>query len=597
MGLQRGMCHHLAMHLPNRHLVFFVALILIGVEGCATAPPAEAPRTTGEAAKRDEIASVAAAPTVEAVDIPIPPESVLPLLEAEFALRAGQFGHALTLLSQQMALLPDPNLARRALRLAEFLQNEDRALEAAIRLTTLDPSDGAAASTVMARLARDGQTNEALRYAKLAKSRGSRINAPLLVANYEALTDEHKQSVKAGLEALASAWPDDNDIAIAQALLYRERGQSDEALGKLEKILKRVADEDRALVLWTQLQIDVGSPEPFSRIAAAVEQAPTDERLRLQYARLLASNKSYQLAREQFSALIDQSPRNDEYLMATALIDLELGALTDAESALQALLDLGQRPAEANYYLGRVREKAGRVAAAVAAYGEVEPSKEFMDAKRRAANMLRKQGDNSDYVAFFNEQRWRFPQQSQQLYLLEAELQRRSNPLQARAVYDVALNDFPDSVSLRYARAMLFEAAGDIESMETDLRHILSNDPNNAATLNALGYSLTNHTHRYAEAAELIERALRLSPQDPAMLDSLGWVYFKLGRYTEAESLLKDAYRLLPDPEVAAHLGETLWAQGKQREAEEVWRAGLARDPQSRHIREALDRLGVLLRQ
>jgi len=132
-------------------------------------------------------------------------------------------------------------------------------------------------------------------------------------------------------------------------------------------------------------------------------------------------------------------------------------------------------------------------------------------------------------------------------------------------------------------------------AMENDLRSILAQDPDHAATLNALGYTLTNHTQRYEEAADLIERALELSPGDPAILDSLGWVYYKLGQYNESETLLREAHNAFPDPEVAAHLGEVLWVQGRQFEARDVWRDGLNRVPDHPIILETVKRLGAEL--
>ena len=162
-------------------------------------------------------------------------------------------------------------------------------------------------------------------------------------------------------------------------------------------------------------------------------------------------------------------------------------------------------------------------------------------------------------------------------------------------VYSEALDLFPESVSLLYGRAMTFEVLGDIAGMEKDLRTILVYKPNNATTLNALGYTLTVHTERYEEAANLIEKALQLSPGEPAILDSLGWVYFKLGRFLQAADLLKEAYARFPDAEVAAHLGEVLWVSGKEQDALAIWRASLQQQPDAIHVTQALERLGVLL--
>jgi tetratricopeptide (TPR) repeat protein len=281
--------------------------------------------------------------------------------------------------------------------------------------------------------------------------------------------------------------------------------------------------------------------------------------------------------------------------MASALIELELKRYDNAEATLLSLIALQQRVDEAWYYLGRTRQAAGRSDDAIDAYENVGAIQEFVDAKRRAADLLRGTEDEVAVSQFFVEQRTRFQDQAERLYLVEAELQREAAPEAAIATYTQALSEYPASLSLLYGRAMLFEAEGDIAAMETDLRAILAEDPDNATTLNALGYTLTNNTTRYDEAAQLIERALELNPREPAMLDSLGWVYFKMGRFIEAENILREAYELLPDPEVAAHLGETLWSQGKRLEAKDIWRSGLGRDANNVHIRSTLNRLGVAL--
>ena len=229
---------------------------------------------------------------------------------------------------------------------------------------------------------------------------------------------------------------------------------------------------------------------------------------------------------------------------------------------------------------------------AIESFAQVGPSREFRDAKARAASLLADTAFASDIRDFFETQRRAFPSNAEQLFLLEADALGDWDG-EALKAYDRGLTAFPRSFSLLYGRAMVHEADGELTAMETDLRRILEQDPNHAATLNALGYTLTNHTERYKEAADLIERALALSPGDPAILDSLGWVYYKLGQLAQSEALLRQAHQAFPDPEVAAHLGEVLWIQGKEIEARDIWRDGLSRVPQHSIILEALQRLGA----
>jgi tetratricopeptide (TPR) repeat protein len=179
-----------------------------------------------------------------------------------------------------------------------------------------------------------------------------------------------------------------------------------------------------------------------------------------------------------------------------------------------------------------------------------------------------------------------------QLYLIEAQtLSDNDKTGAAWQVLSKALQQFPDDLNLLYTRAMLAEKRDDLAQMEKDLRAIIQREPNNAMALNALGYTLSDRTTRFAEARDLIERAHRLTPNDPAVLDSLGWVNFRLGNLDVAEQYLRQALERFPDQEIAAHLGEVLWANGKQREARQVWRKFLQEQPDSPTLRSTVLRV------
>ena len=138
---------------------------------------------------------------------------------------------------------------------------------------------------------------------------------------------------------------------------------------------------------------------------------------------------------------------------------------------------------------------------------------------------------------------------------------------------------------------MLAEKRNDLPQLEKDLRAIIAREPDNAMALNALGYTLSDRTTRYAEAKALIQQAYDINPDDPAVLDSLGWVNYRLGNLNEAERLLRQALDRFPDQEVAAHLGEVLWANGKQREARQIWAKFLKDNPESPILRKTVLRL------
>lgn len=564
----------------------FSALFVIALSGCSTLPEAE-PATALAAPAAKQSVTVDEPP-----ETPIPEDNLLPLLQAEFALRARDYSQAVALLTEQAALLTDPALARRALRLAEFVTDAERAAAMAVRLVELDPADGAAQAAASAWLSRTGRPVAALEFAGNAYELGHPVNVATTLGNYEQMDDDSKAAIAEALHDLAARWPDDNEIAIASSLLARLEQDWRRAESFLLPVLERSPEDVRAIMLWTQLQLDQSVPNPLQRLEDAVAAFPANQELRLQYARLLGSEGDYTDAREQFALLLEVDPTNPELLSTAALLDFELEFFDAAQLKFEQLIALGERPDEAHYYIGRIEMSRDRYPEAIESFAQVGPSREFRDAKARAATLLADTAFASDIRDFFEAQRRAFPGNAEQLFLLEADALRDWDG-EALKAYDRGLTAFPRSFSLLYGRAMVHEADGELTAMETDLRRILEQDPNHAATLNALGYTLTNHTERYEEAADLIERALALSPGDPAILDSLGWVYYKLGQLAQSEALLRQAHQAFPDPEVAAHLGEVLWIQGKQIEARDIWLDGLSRAPDHSIILEAVQRLGA----
>ena len=573
------------------------SLVLSSLVGCAS------PASNGTPAPSRAEESVATEVTQEANDLakapeppetPIPAASVLPLLTAEFALRARDFDLGSSLLTEQAMVLSDPELARRALRLAEFVSDEQRAAALSLRLAELDPDDGAAAAAASGWLARSGQPLKALDYAAIALERGVSVNVAGNLGSFSQFDEDTQLAIAAAIESLSSRWPDDDEVAIAATLLARLQQDWPRAESLILPVLRRSPNDVRSIMLWTQLQIDQSVEDPLERLVDAIADYPENTELRLQYARLLGAEGDYSGARAQFAILLELEPNNPDMISTAALLDFELELYDAALAKFLQLIALEARLDEAFYYVGRIQAADDRYSEAIEAFASVGPSREFRDAKLRAAQVLIDTAFASDIRQFFDAQRRTYPSSAEQLFLLEAESLRDWSGESLEA-YDRGLAAFPQSFSLLYGRAMIHESEGSLWAMEQDLRRILAQDPNHAATLNALGYSLTNRTQRYEEAAVLIERALALSPGDPAIMDSLGWVYYKLGQYVQSESLLREAHAALPDPEVAAHLGEVLWAQGREVEAKDVWQEGLNRVSDHPIILEAIDRLGVAL--
>lgn len=158
-------------------------------------------------------------------------------------------------------------------------------------------------------------------------------------------------------------------------------------------------------------------------------------------------------------------------------------------------------------------------------------------------------------------------------------------------VYNTALEIIPGNNDLLYARALTAESVGRIDILEADLKAILETQPDNAHALNALGFTLADQTNRYEEAYQLIKRAFEIMPEDAAIIDSFGWVNYRLGNYDEALRLLRNALSRYQDSEIAAHLGEVLWVAGKKNEAMLVWQKALEESPGDPLIEDVMRRL------
>ncbi len=567
------------------HPLFTLAFALVMLAGCAATAPAPE-RAAGVEPERP-------VEQPEPVERPIPDDSLYPLLLAEFALRRRDYDLALEQYLQQSEILRDPGVSAHTTHLAQFMQREEEALRSVRLWVELEPDSVEANGTLATLLVRQGRTVEALPHLAMVLRAGGDPKFPILVNGFEELTPQEQAQLVKGLDELGDQHPDNIQILLTRALIMAQFEQFDAALDTLERIFELEPYQHQAVLLESKILLTRGDPSPFARLEKALKRDPEDQRLRLQYARLLAS-EDLPAAREQFEILSAQSPRDGDLLLSLALINREMGDDLAAAAYLRQMIALGQRPGEAQYYLGRIAEDANDTATALDHYRQVEEGREFLSAAQRGGKLLIDSGRLPESQQWFERARGEHPEYAEQLYAVESDLLGQAGELDAAmAVLNRALEAFPDSDSLRYARSMLGERRGDLALMESDLRHIIARDPANATALNALGYTLANRTDRYDEAYQLISRALELQPKEPAILDSMGWVLYRQGRIEEALGYLTRAYAAFPDPEVAAHLGEVLWVSGDTESATRVWRGALMKDPDHEVLVGTLRRLGV----
>lgn len=340
-----------------------------------------------------------------------------------------------------------------------------------------------------------------------------------------------------------------------------------------------------------RLMLSQGKREEARRLLEAyVAASPGDQALRMLYGQFLIDEKEFSSARVEFERLLGTQPKEPDVLFAAAILSLQLDDLDAARIYFTRLYQTGKRRDEATFYLGQLEERAGHPAAAIDWYAKVGPSNR-MEAQVRIAVIRAKQGDIARAREIIQQLRDQSPEDAETLYLVEAEiLATAGHEEDSMGVYTAALESFPDNPDILYARALFAVKLDRIDLAESDLRRIIAADPEHADALNALGYTLADRTDRFQEALGLIERAYALKPDESAILDSMGWAHYRLGNLDQALDFLRRASESLSDGEIAAHLGEVLWALGRRDEAWKVWEAALKEHPEHRYLLEVVGR-------
>ena len=571
-----------------RSLHYIIGLLALTLSGCASVDLVESPLET------EQVAPTAAKVEPSHPYADIAGEQLSTLLQAEFAIRERNLDAGLMHLMKASQAIPDPAIARRALQLAQYIRNPDATLEMAVRISDLDPSNGSAATLAAAVFIERGDIARALTYSRRAFDAGSDINPAALLNSYEGQTPETQTATRNLLEALESDYPEDARSLFAIALLEWRQGNSEVAVTKLDKLFTIEAFHERGTLLLTEILSQADDPGAFDPLLKAIE-ATNSSLLRYQYARYLLGKQKLTEAKAQFDVLVADPAATVDHLIGAAVLDIELSDSVSALLHLDRAIPFGQRVSDAQFFKALALIQLNDISGALKALGEVGPSTNYGRALQEAAAILVSQGDIGAANAFFEGHRQVHADGAELNFALHAETLQTLGSIEAESVLSRGIDAFPTSTRLLFARANFRERAGFFDLAEADYRRILSLNPGDANALNALGYALTNNTDRFQEAAGLLEEAISKDPRNPAIIDSLGWVYFKLGKDRQAELLLKEAYKQYPDPEVAAHLIELLWTQGREIEARDLianqWRAS----PNNEHLRETASRLAIPL--
>jgi tetratricopeptide (TPR) repeat protein len=324
-----------------------------------------------------------------------------------------------------------------------------------------------------------------------------------------------------------------------------------------------------------------------------LSSCPTAREIRLQYARTLLEQKQYKSSRDEFQRLAHDSPDSPDLAFAIALISLQLNDLQSAETQLELALSKGKKEQDTvHYYLGQLNEAKGNEDGALVHYREVKGGEYQFAAQLRVVYLLNKGGKLDEAREYLHQAPAASNDQRVQLVLVEAQLLREAKrPEDAYQVLQQGLATLPNHPDLLYETAMMADKLGKQEVFEQLMRKVIQLQPDYAQAYNALGYSLLERNERIPEAMQLVEKAMQLAPDDIAIMDSVGWGYYRSGKLEESVKILRRAFAGNPDPEIAAHLGEVLWVRGDKgdkEEAQKIWQDSLKANPGSTQLQAVI---------
>lgn len=514
------------------------------------------------------------------------------LLLAELALERDQFDGAADEYRRAAQLSDDPEIAQRAATLAFSLGRNKDALVSAQRWAALEPASVEArrylASLYLRESDLDGAVNE---LTGLLEMLGDTAEDGFLSITSILLEEPDQVIASRAMDRLVARKPEVAAAHYGSALMAMQAGNYDKAQREVLRAEQLRPDWPRAGLLHARVLVARGEEDSGLEKAAELARNASDPSLRLDYALLLANLDREGEARLELDLLLQEHPRMAGALRAAGLLEMRRGDLDAAQMHFTSLLATGRGTWEAFFYLGTIAEQREQTARAIRYYSQVRDGDLAITAQARAAGLYEKLGDIDravDHLVNFSNA---VPKYDAQLNIAAGELLARNKQMQrALEIYDAVLARHPGNRAARFARAFVYEDLDQVDLAIVELRALLKEQPDDATALNALGYTLADRTDRHREAYRLIRRAYDLEPGNPAIIDSLGWIEYKRGNNEAALEYLQKAYRLVRDPEIAAHIGEVLWVQGRTEEAVEIWQTSLEENPDDTSLLEVMQR-------
>ncbi len=590
----------------------FLVLTAVALFGCAATPrPATVDANTVVAAPSGT-PEVTPQPSTERGDtipnVDMSSALMYQLMAAEVAVQRGDLGSAFAVYMKLARETRDPRLARRAAELALQGRAMAQGLEAAQLWFELAPSSSEASQTLAMLYAGSSRFDDAYSLFKAQLEAAANPADELSRIQRALARTQDRAGAFTLIERLAQPYSQSADVKLVVANAAQAGGLNARAIQEARAAVALAPDSERAVLTAAQYLQASDRPAALALLQDFVARNPSVSDARLAYARLLIADNKFDLARAQFAALLQSDPKNPDLVYSMALLSMQGKLPADARTYLQRYLELiaasdgtgdgsraGARAAEPAYlYLAQIAEDEKQFPAALEWLRKIDGGDEFLTARVREAFVLSKMQRLDEARKLLRTVSVQSADEKTQLVLAEAQLLRDAKRYdESYKLLSQALAVAPDSVPLLYDTAMAAERLNQVAVMEKQLRRIIELKPDYAHAYNALGYSLADRNLRLPEALQLIEKARELAPDDAFILDSLGWVHFRLGDLKLAREHLQRAYDARPDAEVAVHLAEVLWTSGDQDAARKLLREVRAKEPTNPLLKSTVTRLKI----
>jgi tetratricopeptide (TPR) repeat protein len=592
--------------LKNAFAIVTLSALLSACAVVPKQPPADASSDQPLAAA--EAAAGAPAPAQEEEKLPnvqMTSAMMQQLLKAEMAFKNGDWqGPYLTMMSLAQQT-HDPRLAKRAAEMALSAKQPDDALAAVRIWRDYAPNSDEANQYYLGLVILSDNLVEAEKILtqRLAQATPGERGLVMFQMQQLVLRARDKEAAVAMLQRLVAPYGNmmETHVVLAQAALAK--GAKQDALREAQTALKLKPDSEIAVLTLAQVTEDEAQVGKILQDFLAAH--PEAREVRAARARLLVNNKQFEAARKEFLVLDKAQPNNPATLYALGVLSMQLGDAAGAEGYFTRFVDVMDKspeeerdPAKALLILSQLAEERGDLKAATDWLDRLDtqdPKVQLSVALRRA-QLLAKGGDLPGARKQLAALQPTDKTEQAQVVLVESQILRDAGKNQeAYKLMEQGTKRFPDNMDFLYDYALMAEKLGKVEVMEKALRQVIAKAPDNHQAYNALGYSLADRNVRLKEAYQLIDKALQMAPGDPFIMDSMGWVQFRMGNLNEAETQLRKAYEQRNDPEIAVHLGEVLFKKGQQDEARKLWREARNKDPKNDALKSTLARLGQSL--